>query len=251
MYLHVDASSEAGTLPTTEQSTKTANFNFDAQTTNRSMDTTIGSAQTSVSHTLTTAFNNNTLSFVTKFISPELDQTSVSANTWRYNFSTKHNNLTPCEDYPTPDNAHTVPICVYVWRPGDGTKVGNILDGNTANVYTDTGSFQDPPGTTSQVAQDGTFTGSAVASVQTGDVIVLEAWISVYTDTAASLTLQYLFDGAIETLTNGSVVSNHASFLETPENLTFVTSPGTTGPLRPYHSYTETGFWSAVGARTF
>ena len=220
LYLHDAASSISGTLPSTEQSTKTAVFNFEAQTNNRSMSTTIGTTQASKTFVNTTTRAANNTCYVTKFISPGLNQTSIAANTWTWNFACKNSNTTPCDDYPVPDTGTTVPICVYVWRPSTGAKVSNIFDGNTATGYFDTGNQNISGKTTSEVAEHGTFSGSSVTCA-VGDVIVVEAWISVWFSSSTSCTLSFFYDGTSTNTTSGTVVSNHAAFLETPENITF------------------------------
>jgi hypothetical protein len=105
--------------------------------------------------------------------------------------------------------------------------------------------------TTAEWAQDGHFVGSAVAGVQTGDVIIMEAWYYIDTNNASTATYSFFYDGGTVTTGTsvGTTVSDHASYLETPENLTF--QAVVAGVTRPYHSYTDTGFWPSVGARTF
>ena len=241
MYLHIDASAEAGTLPTTSQSARTAIFNFDAQTVNRTMDTIIGTGQTSITFAIAQTTNQNRACYISKFISPELNQTSVAANTWRYNFATKASVVTSVDDWPCLDApAGTQNITAYVWRPSNGTKVGNIFD-STVTGYYDVGNFRN--NTTAEKAEDGTFTGSAVTTV-VGDVIIVESWGSVYTTAATASTLSFFFDGGTETLVDGTTVADHASFLETPENLSFVTAATTTGRL--YRSFTDTGFYPST-----
>jgi hypothetical protein len=258
LYFHVDGSAEAGTLPTTEQSQKTSTVDYESQATNRTMDTTIGTAQTSLTLVRSTSDNTNHVFYVTKFISPELNQTSIAANTWTLNFAVKATNITAtgCEDYPSNNVNDRIPICCYVWRPGTGTKVGDIKDGtgptagDSANVYYDVGHGTLDVATPDETSEHGTFAGSAVAGVQTGDVIVLEAWVCINTGGTTSVTYSFFYDGGTVTAVNGThPVSNHASFLETPENLVFVTPAATTG--RSFHSYTDTGFWPATSSITF
>lgn len=225
LYLHDALSGVAGTLPTTEQSAKTAVFNFEAQSINRSMNTTIGTAQASKTFVNTTTRATNNTCYVTAFVSDPINQSGIAANTWTYNFAAKNSNTTPCDDYPTFDSSKVVPGCCYVWRPSTGAKVGNIYDADSAVGYSDTGNHGGSP-TTSEVAEHGTFTGSAVAGAAANDVIVLEAWIYVWFSTAASCTLSFFYDGTTTNTTSGTVVSNHASFLETPENITFGSSGG-------------------------
>lgn len=219
-YFHNALSTVSGTLPTGEQSTKTAFFNFDTTTNNRSMSTAIGTAQASLTHVNTTQSQANNTCYVTRFVSTPINQTSIAANTWTYNFACKLSVTTNTDDFPTNDTAPKfVPLCCYVWRPSTGTKVGNILDGNSATgVYTDIGNLGTP--TTSESAEHGTFTGSAVASTAAGDVIIFEAWVDAWLNNTTSVTFSYFYDGTTTNTTSGAIVSNHASFLETPENIT-------------------------------
>jgi hypothetical protein len=212
-YLHSTTDSTTG-LPTTEQSASASSLDWEAQTNNRVMNTTIGVAQTLVTKTSASAFTNARC-FVSKWVSPPLDQTSVAANTWKWNFACKDANFNP-NNYPCLSTSTVVPITCYVWRPGTASKVGNILDGDSATGFYDNGG----QGVNTEKSNDGTFTGSAVASVQQGDVIIMEAW--VYINTAGgSEVYSFYYDGTTVTTTDGTTVSNHASFLETPENLTF------------------------------
>ena len=251
LYFHVDLSAEGGTLPTTEQSTKTSTADFDSQATSRRMDTTLGSNQTSL--TLVRAVNDQSDHnyYVSRWISPELDQTSIAANTWTLNFAIQCTNVTAgvgALTYPANDTNDRIPITCYVWRPSTGTKVGNIFDGQSANVYYDVGSDTNQTPTTAESAEHGTFTGSAVASVQTGDVIILEAWVTLNTTSTTSVTFSWYYDGTTVTTTQGPTVSDQASFLETPENLTFNIT-GNTFPL--YRSFSPSGFMPQVASRTF
>lgn len=221
LYLHQTASGVSGTLPTTEQSTKTSAFNYESQTNNRSMNTTIGTAQQTVQMTsVVTPTTTDNACLVTKFISLPLNQTSVAANTWTYNFSVKVSSTTVVRDHPSNETNDRIPACCYVWRPSTGAKVANIIDGNTAAQYYDVGNFSDQTPTTAQSTEHGTFAGSAV-TCQVGDVIVLEAWVWINTSTSGSATYNYYYDGTTVTTTNGPTVSNHAAFLETPETLSF------------------------------
>jgi hypothetical protein len=225
-YLHNALSGVSGTLPTGEQSTKTAFFNFDTTTNNRSMDTTIGTAQASLTHTQAAIAGANNTCYVTRFVSTQINQSGIAANTWTYNFAAKVSVTSSVDDFPTNDTAPKfIPICCYVWRPSTGVKVGNILDGNSATgVYTDLGNGG--TNTTSESAEHGTFAGAAVASAAANDVIILEAWVDAWFSTATSTILSYFYDGTTVNTTAGAVVSNHASFLETPENITLVGGGG-------------------------
>ena len=208
LYFH-EATSGLSNLPTAEQSSLTTNFDVDAQTVNRTMTRTIGTTQTSkaVTHAASTARTQ----YFTRFVSDPLDaaQTSIAANTWTYNFAARETVTTG--NFPVNGNNAAIRVTCYVWRPGTG-KLGNILDGTSSAVV-------DEGGANVIRSQHCTFTGAAVASTQAGDVICIEI-IIVYTPTVASCTCDFFYDGTTVTTTE-TTVSNHASFLETPEDIRF------------------------------
>jgi hypothetical protein len=219
------------------------------------MDTTLGTGQTSLAITRAISDSTDKTFYISKWISPELDMTAIAANTWTWNFAIKASGTV--FDYPSNTVDERVPITCYVWRPGTGTKVGNIVDAgkgsaSIGNNYYDVGNNSSDPGTPNsfECAENGTFTGSAVASVQTGDVIVIEAWAYIDTANTNSRTFSFFYDGNVITTTNGPTVTDHAAFLETPETLVFAGAPPpSTG--RSFHSYTDTGFWPATSSITF
>lgn len=185
------------------------------------MNTTIGTSQVAKTYALTENVPAGGVDFyVTKFVSEPLNQTGLSANTWTYNFACQSSSNDAVDDYPTYITPDTdVPMCAYVWRPSNGTKVGNILDGDAAGYY-DVGF--DAQNQTVEKSEHGTFSGASVASTAVGDVIVFEAWVQVNSSSTTLSNLSYYYDGTTETLNDGTTVSNHASFIETPENLVFV-----------------------------
>ena len=186
------------------------------------MDTTIGTSQQVLNY-VSTAVWADAFGYVTKFVSPNLDMTSITAQTWTWNFAAKISSGTPVNAYPTPSTNDRVPLNLYVWRPSTGTKVGTIFDSNTtAATYYDVGWENN----TNEVLQNGTFSGSAV-TCQVNDVLVHEVWIRLDTVSTASATCGIYYDGTtVNTGASGTTVSNHASFLETPQTLTFVTGGG-------------------------
>lgn len=174
------------------------------------MDTTKGSSQYDLTAAKTNTSTTNRM-YMTRFLSDSLNVASISANTWTFNISCWSSSSATY--YPTETTFnYRIPSCLYVYRPSDGTVVGNVFDGMSAS---DTYAY----GYSMQVCQVTTYTGSAVASVSPGDILVFEAWTSGSVST--SLTYHYAFDGATITTTDGSTVSNHASFLETPQTITF------------------------------
>lgn len=214
-YFHDALSGVSGTLPSTEQNTALATPQYfsDAETVNRSMNTTIGTAQASKA----IVFNepSTARAYFTRFVSEPLSTTSISANTWTLNFAGLEQDIS----FEFPNNGgSTITLTVYVWRPSTGSKVGDII--NTAaggSGFTEV--------TTNERSVHGTFSGSAV-TCQAGDVICIEMYFNM-TDiggTSANDQCIIYYDGTTVNTVADQAVSNHASFLETPQDNLF-TSP--------------------------
>lgn len=220
-YFHEATDSTTG-LPTDEQSAleeSSASARVDAITTNRSMTTTIGASQTEKAFGVSLA-GTDTIIYYTRFVSPPIFQTSVAANTWTYNFAALETNV--AANFPVSGNNKVVNATCYVWRPGGGgSLVGTILDGNTAATV-------DEGGANAEVAHHVTFTGAQVLSTQNNDVIIFEVWFTV-TNGAANAFCRFYYDGTTANTTDNASVSNHASFLETPEDLVLTAPSGDTG----------------------
>ena len=118
--------------------------------------------------------------------------------------------------FPVNGSGNPVYINCYVWRPSTGAKIGTILDGDSAS---------DTSGSTALTiyGHDGNFSGSAV-TCQVGDVIIFEAWFEITQNNTTARTNTYYYDGTTVNTTEGATVTNHASFIETPQNITQVAS---------------------------
>lgn len=207
-YFHNATSAVVGTLPSTSQSALGAPAKTsDAVTVNRSMNTTIGTAQTSKALT-TNASASAQIIYFTRFVSEPLNETSVSANTWTLGFAVQENNINA--NYPVTTSG-ALRITVYVWRPSDGSLVGDILDGAGPTVA---------EATTSETTKFGTFSGSAV-TCQVGDVICIEFTYSVTQGNATARTDTMYYDGTTEPASDNAAASNAASFLSTPQTFAF------------------------------
>ena len=217
LYLHAATASLTGTLPTAEQSTLTAGDNFEAdQATNRTMTTTIGAAQTSLANAsiATTSITNY---YVARWVSPKLNQTSISANTWTYDFAKKASSTSA--NFPVSSTNKAVYVNAYVWRTSTGAKVGTIKDGTTNATYSEGAA-------STELSEHGTFAGSAVANCNPqDDVIIFEMWFKITQGVATSYTQTIYFDGTTENRTTGTTVSNYAAFVETPDTIAFSTPP--------------------------
>jgi len=208
LYLHAASSTVTGTLPTSEQSTLTADANLftgEDGTANRLMNTTIGVSQANLTNTSTADTNAHNY-YIARWVSPLLYQGSISANTYTVEYAAKEANA--AANFPRSSTGVMYVNC-YIWKPSDGTKVGTILDGNS--------NADGEESSTTQTVINFTFAGAAVTGLTPGDaVLVFEMWAQVTQGNGTARVQDVYFDGTTENST-----TNEAAFLSTPENLRF------------------------------
>jgi hypothetical protein len=196
-------------LPTTERSILTANKLVDAENISRTMSTIKGTVQTSL------VLSSNPTSvlqryYFGRFASDTLTNiSSITAQTWTYNFATITN---AGSRFPVNGTNAPVRVVAYVWRPSTASKVGDIVDGNSASTV---------DVTTTERAHITTFSGNQVLGVQAGDVLCFEVWFEITQGISSTFTDTFYYDGTTVTTVKNTVVSNHASFIETPQGLSF------------------------------
>lgn len=206
IYLHV-ATNPIANLPTTEQSTNTSVYSLNPVSTNFLMDGTIGIAQVTRPTSGTNSSAGKT--FIGRWVSDTLGGTTqIDANTWTVNFAATDSGS---NKFPATTGVGTIWVCAYVWRPGTG-KVANIIDGVSGNTF--------QVGSSTEKVEHGTFTGAQVTGVQSTDVLCIELWADT-TGAATGWAHRVYFDGTTENTTPAATVSNHAAFIETPQNITF------------------------------
>jgi hypothetical protein len=181
------------------------------------MDTTISAGTQTDITAAKTGGGSTTKFYETRFISDPLDQTSIAANTWTISIATWCSSSSPF--FPC-NSSRFVPSCLYVWRPSTGAKIGTVFDSLSSTTTSQIGA------TTEMVAKVN-FTGSAVSSMLTGDVLCFEALTA--TQVSSSFTWHYAFDGSVLNTSDNVAATNHASYVETPETLTFA-SAGSPSP---------------------
>lgn len=185
----------------------------DAVTVHRSMSKTKGSSETSF--TITRSGSGGTQNgYITKFISDPLEGiTSIDANTWRTMTGKKESSLNA--------NFGGMIFALYVWRPSTNSIVGSPI-----YSWNGEGGFGEPSGT-SQVLSKGNISiaGGSVAGVQDDDVLVLEVYLRYTPANTSSYTMNWYFDGTDDhdATSNGAAATNQASYIETDQDLTFVT----------------------------
>jgi hypothetical protein len=178
------------------------------------MDTNIGTGQTQIL-IVSAASTSAQKYYFTKFVSQPLAQTNVTAQTWTYNFAAEEE--LGSNQFPVASSGDDIYLNIYVWRPSTGAKVGTVFDTQSASGLVS----EAAAGTEAVYHLD--ITGSAVASAAVNDVIIAEIWFECTQSSATAADNFFYYDGTTVNTTNGATVSNHASFLETAQNLTFVT----------------------------
>lgn len=224
LYLHNASNALAGTFPTTEQSSTSASWTATGATTLKTMDTTIGVSQSSVSgSTLAqTAAQNGWLGF---FCSKALSGSqTVGGGTLTLSAAFAQSNANVNLGGPIASGLGTF-VEIYVWRPSTGAKVGTVA---SIKLFSGT----EPSSTNTEKVVNGakTATSSAV-NASDGDVVICEIWTAHAQGMATSYTVTYYYDGTTENDVEGTTVSSHAGYIQFNENLVFYgpkeVSPGT------------------------
>jgi hypothetical protein len=179
------------------------------------MDTTIGvgTTHTDLTHNTINSTTQTTYYF-TRFVSPPLAAQTIAAATWTINFVTSQSNN--AANFPGSGVSIPIPITCYVWRPSNGTKVGDILNGTSDS------NFNEQIGPATNI---GTFSGGSLA-IQDGDVLCIEFIFQLTQGTSTSRTIGIYFDGDTIDLADGKNASRHASFLENPNTISLSSPSG-------------------------
>ena len=212
LYLHAASHALTGTFPTGEQSAATPGWSATGAATLRKMDTTIGTAQTSLSGT-SLANTSLQLPFMGFFVSPPLNGNQSVTAVFRLNVAlTQSNTQMNLGQYLT--------TCLYVWRPSTGAVVGKLLDGPADSIPLN--GVAPPSAASSEKVDWGSYStpGTMIMALD-GDVLICEVWPALLQGTAAAYTANFYFDGTTENATLNATVSNHAAFLDFDDNLVF------------------------------
>lgn len=118
----------------------------------------------------------------------------------------------------TNTNFWTNSLNVYVWRPSTKSVVGYVRDATGASI----GGAEPTAAGSIQVTNITGITSSAV-SAQAGDIVVVEVWARITQGMGTAYGGSFYYDGSTVNTTENAVVTNHASFIEFTENLTFTT----------------------------
>lgn len=188
----------------------------DATSVNRSMTKTKGTSQTSFAIVRSATSSATQSSWVGKFISDPLENIdTIDAEVWS-------SQTAKMEDSGNSNWAGAF-LCLYVWRPSTNAKVGSSIYPATGE-----GGFAEPSTANTQRLGIGNVTagtGAQVTGVEDGDVLVLEVFFRKTTGASSTFTDTWFYDGTTEYdgQSNQDIVTDMAAFIQTPQDLTFVT----------------------------
>lgn len=228
LFLHnatFDTGSFPGSYPDTSgelqadiaspSSTSYTQSGADTVATHRSMNKTKGSSQTSRGVTSQALNNTTQTNYITKFISDPLKNiTTIDAEIWATMSAKLQTNSN--------SNYFGALVALYVWRPDTNSLVGDIKS------WSGEGGFAQPTTINTQRLAKGNLTagtGSQVTGVEDYDVIIYEVYNRKTQSASGPYVDQWYFDGTNEHNSDATqtIVSSVASYIETPQNLTFVT----------------------------
>lgn len=188
----------------------------DTVATHRSMNKTKGISQTSRGVTSQALNGSTQTNYITKFISDPLKNvTTIDAEIWS-SMSAK------LQTSSSSAYAGAI-VALYVWRPSSNSRVGS-------NIYSwsGEGGFAQPTTINTERLSKGNFTagtGAQVTGVLDNDVIIFEVYNRKTQSASGPFVDQWYFDGTNEHNSDATqtIVSSVASYIETPQNLSFVT----------------------------
>jgi hypothetical protein len=203
-YLHNVTTTVTGTLPGSADlsSARAPTITASGAATNRDMNGTLGTAQTSA--VLTTSASTTTqYNWFRRFISPPLAAQTLPSGVWtlQAGASESNTNSNMLGWYPV----------IAVFRPSTGATVTVLNDAMTTTT-------SEPGATETNISQP-TSSVSGVA-IQEGDVLVLELWTRNAQGAATAYTNTIFYDGTTESST-----STNAAYLNAPGMLLLDKTP--------------------------
>jgi len=219
LYFHSESFSESGIYPTAKQSANVANTTATTANTLRQLELTPELNQSSLV-VATSATTTPQKAFMGYFCSPILyEDQVVGSGSIKINIADTQSNTIAAF---APNIAS-----IYVWNPSAGNVRGYITDpgGPIATALPSTTAAVEQVSILHyNVSQDGVLNAQPVVA-QGGDVIICEIWSAHTQSMATSYNGTIYFGGRnnLNTVEN-QIVSDHASYIEFSENLTFQTN---------------------------
>lgn len=171
--------------------------------------------------------------YIARFVSPLLNQTSISAGNWTYGFGASEyahlsDGTTPMIGYfPVSGKNKGVWINLYVWRPSTGTKYDTIFEGNSSATVNN-----DYPHALAETYFHVTnFSGKAVPGLVPADaILIMEVWFVISIDQPAKNPVYYYFIDGTMVYSNDAQSPDPATYLETNQTLYFIDKLVTSAP---------------------
>lgn len=223
LYLHATTNDQSGTYPTGVRNGSPSNpYTLGTAATLKKMNTTIGASQTSVTGASAANSINQQSAFCGWWTSPPLNgaQTVGGGGNMTLNFACAESN-TNMNLLSGGGNLDEVRVYVYVWRPSTNSAVGDVVTAGDKN----TGLSEPASAGTETSENTSTALTTSAVNAQDGDVIVVELYMLHIQGMATSYNATFYFDGTTETTSSGTTVSNHASFIQLAETLSFQGGP--------------------------
>lgn len=224
LYLHAASGAITnGLLPSGELSASSANWTASTAATIKLMNSTIGTAQTSVSGT-SVASTSAQSGFLGMWRSPPLTPgQTINPVSLTVNIADAESNLSM--------NFYANAYNVYLYNVFTGTLTALYDGAATAQGGTEATAIN-----SEQVTKYTGSGGTSKVSVN-GDCIVFELWARHTQAAATAYTGTIYFDGTTVNTTENAVVSNHASYIEFTGTYTFQNDP----VIRPITNNAGTG----------
>lgn len=174
-----------------------------ASSNEKALKTVKGASQTSLVHSWNAVKIVHHEIYLARFTSDPLVAQTISANNWTLAIAVAEN---------VPGTDSRILASLYVWRPSTASVVGYVYDTHTLLGI-------EP--TTTEDGQVITLAGNSVVC-QAGDVLVYECWFHVQPagNPTNPSTVTVWFDGTTDVVDTTN--SDASSYVETPQNLTFV-----------------------------
>ena len=199
-YFHDATTGNTGTLPAGKHSASTPSVTATGANTQRSMDGTKGTTQTSSALT-TLASTSAQPCLFRMFESTPLQAQTISAGNWQLSMAGSEANANA--------NLHFT-ACVYVWRPSTGAVVGSLIFDLAAASTIE-------PSTSETAVTDATISGGSVTALS-GDILVCEIWRDTTVQgNAIARVNTFFYDGTTE-----ASASTNAAFLQAPANVPLI-----------------------------
>lgn len=222
LYFHVDNATDLGTSP---PSTKRTGLTIDAymgsaETQNLACDETAGPSQdfaagSSVSTTATQTMYGQ------RFFSPPLAAQTIGGSSQTITINVANQQSNAAMNFGTEIRVH-----VGVWRPSTNSFLGPGPSSDYINALSITSGLAEPGAAGSERVNHGTATFTPNSfTVEEGDRLCIEVIWRFTQGMSTSYTGTFYYDGTTENTTTNSVVSNHASFIQFSDTITFSSGP--------------------------